>query len=323
MLLDRAAEDAEAGGPVWEILAGRESDPPGSALALRFMGAVHRLVLSGEEPRLAAFYPSAGGDPSAGDAWPAFRDLTAANPALLRELVMRPVQTNEVGRSAALLGGFLTVARDSGLPLRILEIGSSAGLNLRWDHYRYESGSWAWGDPASALRFPAIFAGGAPEPAETAVVERAGCDASPVDPTTEDGRLTLMSYTWPDQIRRLEQLRAALAIAAEAPARVDRADAQEWLARELEHGPPGMATVVFHSIVSQYLGEEGRARLRKVIEDAASRASAEAPLSWLRLEPTEPSGSGRFLVHLTTWPGGEERLLAEAHPHGPPVRWLA
>lgn len=56
-LLERLAADTEAGGPGLDLLQGHELDPPGSALALRLMGAVHRLVLSGSLPELAAHYP--------------------------------------------------------------------------------------------------------------------------------------------------------------------------------------------------------------------------------------------------------------------------
>lgn len=321
-LLTRAAEEARAGGPVFEVLRERIGDPTGSALALRFMGSVHRLVLQGDAPSLAAFYPSAGGDPASGDPRPAFAATVAGNVEELRELVSRPVQTNEPARSAALLGGFLEMARASAKPLRILEIGASGGLNLRWDRYRYESGSWSWGDEWSPLVLSGVFDGRAPEPVEVRVVERAGCDADPVDVATRDGRLTLLSYTWPDQIERLSALAGALEVAAKQPAVVDRADAAEWLAAKLARPAPGEATVVYHSIVQQYLGEEGRARLRAVISEAGASATADTPLGWLRFEPNRPEGGGRFLVHLTTWPGDDERLLAEAHPHGRPVRWL-
>lgn len=321
-LLPQAADDAEAGGPVWDVMRGHEGDPIGSALAPRFVGSVHRVALEGKAPDLAAFYPSLGGE-AAGDAWPAFRSAVEANSDELRALVELPVQTNEVGRSAALLGGFLAVARETGLPLRVLEIGSSAGLNLRWDRYRYESGAWAWGDPASPVRFVDASTGATPELAEATVAERAGCDASPIDAATEEGRLTLLSYTWPDQVHRFALLRGGLEVAAGVPAAIDRADGPSWLAERIAQTRPGLATVVFHSIVSQYLEADGRTRLASVLRGAASRARADAPLAWLRFEPTRLEGGGRFLVHLTTWPGGEERLLAEAHPHGPPVDWLA
>ena len=321
-LLPNAADDAEAGGPVWDVMSGREQDPLGSALSLRFMGSVHRLVLEGRAPDLAEFYPSVGGE-AGGDAWPAFRAALEAHTDELRRLITLPVQTNEVGRSAALVGGFLAVARETGLPLRVLEIGSSAGLNLRWDTYRYESGAWEWGDPTSPVRITAVFTGATPALADATVAERAGSDPSPIDATAEDGRLALLSYTWPDQVHRFALLRAALDVAARQPLTIARADGPAWLGEQLTKARPGLATVVFHSIVMQYLDEDARARLAAVLEDAASRATADAPLAWLRFEPTRPEGGGRFLVHLTTWPGGEERLLAEAHPHGPPVDWLA
>ncbi|MCB1040214.1 MAG: DUF2332 family protein, partial [Acidimicrobiales bacterium] len=62
------------------------------------------------------------------------------------------VQTNEVGRSATLLGGFLEVGR-GGLPLRVLEVGASAGLNLRFDRYRYVAAGRSWGPAQSPLQF--------------------------------------------------------------------------------------------------------------------------------------------------------------------------
>ena len=104
------------------------------------MAAIHRLVLQDRLPQLAPHYPSVGGDGDAALAWPLFREALTEPGAEIRRLIAGGCQTNEVGRSAALLGGFLEVAHRTRLPLRILEIGASAGLNLRWDRYRYEVG---------------------------------------------------------------------------------------------------------------------------------------------------------------------------------------
>src|SRR4029077_12761115 len=114
-------------------------------------------VLTGRLPDLARHYPSTGGDGDPEAAWPAFRTALDLHRDEISALVARPCQTNEVGRSAALVGGFLEVAHRTGLPLRILEIGASAGLNLRWDRYRYESSEGAWGDPGSHVRFTHSF----------------------------------------------------------------------------------------------------------------------------------------------------------------------
>ncbi len=290
-LLGGAAADVEAGGPAWEVLRGQPDEGRWPKLALQLLGAVNRLVLAGEEPELAAAYATArqGGDV---DAWPIFRDVLVRRRESLRELVDLPVQTNEVGRSAVLRHGFLAVALETELPLRLLELGASAGLNLNWDRY----------EPAPGVE----------------VASREGCDAAPIDPTSEEGRTTLRAYVWPDQGRRVERLEAALAVAAEHPVRVDRARAGEWARERLANAAPGLATVVFHSVFIWYLPEGEREELLATIAAAGDQASVAAPLAWLRME-----GPGeRASLTLTTWPGGEERLLARAGYHGEPLELL-
>jgi hypothetical protein len=298
------------------VLRGHEGDPGSSALALRLMGAVHRLVLQGDAPDLAAHYPSVGGTPS--DPWPAFAATLRERRAELRRLVRRPVQTNEVARCSALLGGFLELARATGLPLRLLEVGSSAGLNLRWDRYRYDFGEAGWGPPGSPVVVRARLRGKPPLATAATVASRSGCDARPLDPRSEEGRLTLASYVWADQVERLLRLRAALAVAADTEAHVTRAGAADWTERRLAKSAEGVTTVVFHSIVMQYLTEGERDRFRRALESAGARATAAAPLAWLRMEPAGDCTE----VRLTAWPGGDERLLARAGYHGDPVEWM-
>ena len=74
------------------------------------------------------------------------------------------VQTNEVGRSAVLVGGYAVVAERTALPLRVLELGASAGLNLRWDAYAYDTGRVVAGDPDSPVRFERVWEGDAAGP---------------------------------------------------------------------------------------------------------------------------------------------------------------
>jgi hypothetical protein len=317
-LLRRAADDADAGGAVAQVLAGHETDPLESMLQLRFMGAVHRLALTGKAPELAAVYPSTGGD--GGDPWPPFLATVAAHQAELRELVELPVQTNEVGRCRALAPGFLLLAAETGLPLRLLELGSSAGLNLRWDAFGYRFPGFAFGDPASPVSFRDFLEGSAPTPPdEVVVIERAGCDPRPVDATTADGVLTLRSYVWPDQLERLRLLDAALAVAPHLPVELERAGGAEWIERRLAAPAESACTVVFHSIVMQYVEPDERDRIGELIGAAGARATASAPLAHLALEP----GGELAELRLTTWPGGEQRVLAHAGYHGEPVRWVA
>jgi hypothetical protein len=308
-LLDRAADDVEAGGPAADLLRGHEDDPADSVLPLRLMGAVHRRVLEGQ---LSELGPYLAPNVLAEDAWGPFRDALAEDKGAIRELLDRPVQTNEVGRCAGLLPGFLEVATATALPLRLLEVGASAGLNLRWDRYRYESDDFRWGDPLAPVRLGFNLRGSPPGSAEPEIAERRGCDRRPLDPLGEEGRLTLLSFVWADQEERLHRLRAALEMARETPVAVEKTGAAEWVSKRLAERREGVATVVFHSIVMQYLERDEREEFERALLAAGEEASDRSPLAWLRMEPA----GERAEVRLTIWPGGGDRAIARAGYHG-------
>jgi len=323
-LLARAADDLDAGGAVWRLVEPFSGLPGGALLALRYLGATHRAALSGAAPGLARHYPSCVGDGDANGAWAALRALSeeAAASRWLDPWLSTGVQTNEVGRSAALLGGFLAVHRATGLPLRLLEVGASAGLNLRWDRFRCAG----WGSPTSPVDLGDPWVGDrCPllSPGTVEIASREGCDLAPVDPTDAEGRMRLLSFVWPDMLRRFALLDAACDVAAATPATVETASADAWLAEHLAWPVTGQATVVFHSVMLQYVEAAARIRLVESIASAGERAGASAPLAWLRLEPAGALGPSEFEVRLTTWPGGSDRALAAAHPHGTWVRWAA
>jgi hypothetical protein len=317
-ILEGALADFERGGIVAEVLAGHEDDPFGSVLGLRLAGAVHRIVLEGRAPALAAHYPSVGGDASLDDPVTPFLDTLRAHRDEIVARLDDTVQTNEVGRAAVLVGGFAEVARRWGLPLRILEMGASAGLNLRWDRFGYDTGVGVIaGDADSPLRFTGMWDGPPPVlPPSFDVAERRGCDRNPLDPTTDDGARTLAAYVWPDQVERHERLRAAVAVAREVPATVEAADALAWV--EANAVPTaGVATVVVHSIVLQYFSKADRRRLPELLAAAGAGATDDAPLVWLRMEPAGAVAD----LRLTSWPGGDETVLATCGFHGAPIRW--
>ena len=320
-LLRGAADDLEAGGPVADLLEPLTADPSGSVPSLRFAGSLHRLVLERRAPALALHYPSVGGTAPVRDLWPAARTTVERSLAELRPLVARPVQTNEVGRSAALFGGLLHIAAETGLPVRLLEVGASAGLNLCVDAFAYRIGDLVLGDPTSPVVIDQPWQGPYPV-GSVRVVERLGCDPAPVDPRTTDGRLTLTSYIWADQVARLERLRGALEVAARRPVTVEPAPASAFLARELATPRPGVATVVWHSVVRQYMAPAERDRVDAVLAEAGARASADATLHRLSMEPEQVGqGASVFHVELVSWPGERRRALADCQGHGPPVVW--
>ena len=305
------------------MLRGHEDDPGPSALALRLMGGAHRLVLQGEAPALALTFPSVGGTGDRERAWVALRDLLAHRRDDLRGSLHRVPQTNEVGRSAALIGGLLHLAARDPRPVRLVEIGASAGLNLRADRFRVELvDGRSVGPDASPVVLRDPWVGPLPPLQESlAVVERLGCDVAPVDPTTPEGQLVLTSYVWPDQPERLARLRGALAVAAEVPASVEASGAADFLDRlTLQEGT---TTVVWHSVMWQYLGAEERARAEARLAALASQASDGAGFAHLALEARRrtPESEYELLVTLQSWPGGEDRVLGSAAAHGVPTTW--
>jgi hypothetical protein len=150
-------------------------------------------------------------------------------------------------------------------------------------------------------------------------VGRLGCDLRPLNPKHEPDRLTLLSYVWADQSDRLARLRAAFTIAGRVAAPVERAEAGDWMLERVSRPSSGAATVVYHSLLMQYLDDGQRKRFEAALAAGAATASTTAPFAWLRMEPVP----GTFEVRLTLWPGGEDRLLATAAAHGAGVHWLA
>ena len=310
------------------------TDPLAAAVALRWLGALHHLALRGLQPWAALWPPSNGAATASDEALDAaVRAAWYDQPALVQTALAGPPQTNEVQRSTALLPGLLHVAaRTAGLPLVLLEIGASAGLNLWCDRYRHEhcdaqgQARWAWGDVAAPLTLRSEWRGHVPNEASTdlRVVRRAGCDAKPINLRDADPALRLASFIWPDQPERLSRLRAAAGAAvgwmAQEGLDVQACPAAAFVAKELQALRPGHVTVLMHSVVWQYIAPAEQAAVQASVEAAALAASNTAPLAWLRLEP--PAVDQPVELRCQIWPGGQEHLLARAHPHGAWVEWL-
>jgi hypothetical protein len=302
-------------------ILGWPGDVAADAVSLRLAGGLHALVLSGADDGLEAVYPPNEVDDAA------LRDTLAAtlrrNDADLVRYLASPPQTNEIARSAMLLPGFLFVARQFGLPLAIREIGSSAGLNLNFDRFHYRYGSLEWGDAGSPVRL-APEVKGTPPPLEgmLSVASREGCDIAPVDLTDPKKRLGLRSYIWADQTARLERLDAAMLVVEQFPIRVVAADAAGFVKKSLAERAPGQAFVLFHSIMWQYMPEVTKSAIEHSMLAAGAKATTDAPVAWLRMEPLAPKARHATLS-LTSWPGGEARQLADCDYHGRWITWTS
>lgn len=289
------------------------SHPVKDALVLRLVGGVHALWRDGRAPELAAVFE--GGEAPIGH-------TVAANDAELVGWLDGPPQTNEPGRSAALMAGMLTLAAHHRRPLEIFEIGSSAGLNLLIDRFRFELGDVRVGPEGAAVTIAPAWRGPPPPAADIRIETVRGVDIAPIDPTDADAERRLLAYVWADHPQRFDRVAAAIDMIRAEPVRLEWGDAADWVeARLVEPHREGVMRVLMHSIVWQYLPPESQARIETVMAAAGERATSERPLGWVSLEADRTLN--RHDLTVRSWPGhSEPALLAHAHAHGFWIEWL-
>jgi hypothetical protein len=330
-----------AGSPLYENLCwGVLGDPEMVALAARsppsqpsanlLLAAVHSLLLGGIQHPLRDFYPdvvageSEPREPSEAT-YPLFQDFVRQHEGRVGELIQtRLVQTNVVRRTTCLLPAFASVARQGGsLPLSIIEIGASAGLNLHWDrfHHQYETARGVvleWGDPASIVqlstelratdRLPEI----SPDPC---VTWRIGIDLNPIDVDDPDAMLWLRALVFPEHLERHRTITAAARVARESGTELVRGDAIDQLPALMSRAPPNSTLCVYGSFVLPQFTPE----MREALWQRLSAFSERGPLWFISMEGTA-EGEAKLRIGEFREGARTVRQVATAHPHG---RWMA
>lgn len=313
-----AAERGFDGGVIGRLLAARGPAGIDEALLL-VLAALHHAALGDPHLPHAAWFATVVGDArvrGAAEGAPAalaLAHLVEHEEAVADFVSSHRLQTNDVGRCAALLPGFL-IAASTGLPLRLLELGTSAGLHLRFERYRVRyAGGPSWG-PSGGPTLDSRAEGAVPRsltPPSVEVAERRGVDLNPLDVSVEEDVRLLRSFVWPDERDRHVRLQEAIAVARTTPARLDRGDLVTW-ARDNAAAVAGTVTVLFHSQVRHLLERETTAALAEVVDGALRTATADAPLVYVAFEaPLAPP------ERLSGWP---ELTVAVADGSGP-ARW--
>jgi len=321
-LLTRIADNSTWGGVLTKVIPPNSSDS--DAAPLRLLGAVHALVLTGRAPQLERYYPSVGGSFSPeqeDDAAAAFIDAVSSNPDWIADWLTRPPQTNEVGRAALLLTGLRRALSSHPLPVRLFEIGASAGLNLLADQFRWVAEGTSFGPPDSPVVLDNAWRGDMPQwllnSESLVIVDRQGCDLTPIDPTSTDGALKLRAYVWPDQGRRFERLQGALTLTKSIPTTVKPIGAGDFLRGiQLEYGT---LTVVWHSVMQQYVPAAEWAQVEAELDRLARAATPNAPFVYLKFEPEQNTGVNTIFRLWYKDGTAPAQVLAEALPHGLPA----
>ena len=331
------ASDSEALRMLWA--APVEQQRPNLWLA-----AVHDLVLLGVAHPLCAYFPSVGGgrsiDADLAECFADFRQKHHA--ALSHKLSCGTTQTNEIGRCAVLWPVLQWLAEATGRRnLALFDFGTSAGLNLGVDSYRYHDGQQSWGaqrgDDAPVVRCRTV---GPRQPpwnrASFTITTRVGFDVSPVDVHDETAVRWLRACLWPHDHERAERFDAAVGLARRERWSVIRAQdcigSVENAVNELDDT---MLPVVFNSWVLTYLSRAGQRRYASTMEElvmgrGAAWINAEHPQLGIGEPAPQPALTGAEYVAGTLWnvclrvgDAPRYRCVARSHPHGKWLEWLA
>lgn len=289
-------------------------EPVADAVVLRLQGGLHALHRLRVEPALSAVYGGVTTDMA--EVVRVLRGVMQRHDAALLPWLDGPPQTNEAGRSAGLMTGLLHLAARFGPRVDLLEIGSSAGLNVLINHFRFDLGGVRVGPEDAPLAIVPAWRGPPPPDAPVEIISAHGVDIAPVDVCDPVQAARLEAYCWVDAAERLARLQTAIGIIRAHGVALEQGDAADWVeARLAEPQAAGVTRVLMHSVVWQYLPAQGRERIRAAMEFAGARATAERPLGWVMMEPNRDLH--RHEVRVRAWPGETPmEMVALTHAHG-------
>ena len=142
------------------------------ALALRVVGGLHFLCLSGQEPRLQPVFTGLVSDQASVDRLVC--EAAERFDHVLLPWFDGPPQTNEAGRSASVMAALLWLSQRVGPRFELIEIGASAGINTMMARYFYDLGGTKAGPSLSSMRICPEWRGPPPPQAEVEIVAVAG-----------------------------------------------------------------------------------------------------------------------------------------------------
>lgn len=285
-----------------------------------FLGAVHFLLLKGFDHPLKEYYPSIVSNPKTyQESFIAFKEFCREYENEIVSIIKtRIVQTNEVRRCTYLYPVFCAVFEKIKKPLALIEIGTSAGLQLLVDKYLYSyGGNEIYGKDNSNLILTAKLEGeNSPYLSKTPppIAFRIGMDLNTIDLNDEDQRLWLKSLIWPEHKERLEVLDNAASYIKEYPVHLIEGDGISLLRNYVENISRDYIVCIFHTHVANQMTLEMKKNLLSVVESIGKERDVFHIYNNIQ---------DRYL-HLDSFLNGVERnhTIAETDGHGRWFKWL-
>ncbi|MBP1969136.1 hypothetical protein J2Z83_001239 [Virgibacillus natechei] len=239
-----------------------------------FFGAVHYLLLKGTEHGLKDFYESIVESPKKTEqCFPYFKDFCQLNKdEIISVMKSRLVQTNEVRRCSYLYPSFSFVYEKVKKPLALIEIGTSAGLQLLWDKYSYSyETDVVYGNNYSTVhingqvkgeRLPYLPNNSPP------VACRIGIDLHVSDLNSAEDYLWLKALIWPEHTERRDLLASAADYVKINHINFVEGDGVALLPDILKGIPEDAVICVFHTHVANQLSKQDKVQLLQHIKNS-------------------------------------------------------
>lgn len=251
-----------------EMLAVCSNATEGQPIPNLFFGAVHYLLLKGTEHELKQFYGTLVLFPKSEEkCFPYFKDFCQKyRDDIVSIMKSKLVQTNEVRRCSYLYPSFCYVYEKARKPLALIEIGTSAGLQLLWDKYRYSYGTdeTMYGDYHSDVHIKAdVKSGSLPFLLANSptVASRIGMDLHVNDLNDLEDRLWLKALIWPNHNERRSLFESAAKHVIHNEPVLIEGDGVALLPDIAKSIPRDAVICVFHTHVANQFTQQVKARL--------------------------------------------------------------
>jgi hypothetical protein len=232
-------------------------------------------------------------------------------PHLVKHELWRSTQTNEPGRSAVLQAVVADLAQGDE-PVNILEVGASAGINLRFDQFPVralddDNPLTLVCEDRSAIDRHRVL---------PRVSQRVGIDPNPLSLANEEDRLWLKACLWAEERRRHERFDAIVVAEKGWPrATILRGNVRERLVDAFSRCSANATTIIVNTWTAAYFSHDER----EWFFDEVSRQCALGGVAWISVESP-----------MVTWPGVDATTedvhraasqIVVTRPRAAPVRW--
>lgn len=180
------------------------------------------------------------------------------------------VQTNELNRAAYLYPIFSGIQAKHQKPLSLIEIGTSAGLLLNLDQYRYEieegETKQIYGNENSKVQIVAENIGQSiGELSELNIENRIGIDLNIVDLQQDEGYRWMQSLIWPEHIMRKQQLENVQELNSEVRKTLLEGDFLTLIPKIIEQQEITTQFIIFHTHVANQFSNELKQQLLQML----------------------------------------------------------